>query len=84
LLEALIRNRQSPYLCRVEREEDHVLNAEIISACGYLQDDGILCSLHGRKRADGRPAKPEMCSEWPEKRTGLHVGCAFRNRRLPV
>ncbi len=84
LLEALIRNRKSPYLCRVEREEDHVLVVELLSACGYLGDDGIACALHGRVRPDGRAAKPLLCSEWPEKRSGLHVGCAFRNRRLKL
>ncbi len=84
LLEALIRHRKSPYLCRVKREEDHLLVAEILSACGYLGDDGVACELHGRVRPDGRPAKPLLCSEWPEKRSGLHVGCAYRNTRLKL
>jgi hypothetical protein len=86
LLEALLRNRKSPYLCKVEREDedDDLLNVEILSACGFLKEDGIHCSLHGRRRADGRPAKPELCSEWPKKRTGLHPGCAFRNPRVPL
>lgn len=83
-LETLLRNRKSPYLCKVEREDDDLLNAEIISACSYLKEDGLHCDLHGRLRADGRPAKPLMCSHWPEKRTGLHPGCAFRNRRVPL
>lgn len=86
LLEALLRNRKSPYLCKVEREDDdaEVVNVEILSACGYLLEDGIHCGLHGRNRADGRPAKPTLCSEWPKKRTGLHPGCAFRSRRVPL
>lgn len=85
MLEALLRNRKAPYLCKVEREEGAgLLNAEIISACGYLQEDGRHCDLHGRRRDDGRPAKPELCSEWPRNRTGLHPGCAFRNRRVPL
>jgi hypothetical protein len=86
LLEALLRNRKSPYLCKVEREDDddELLNVEVLSACGYLLEDGLHCSLHGRRRADGRPAKPELCSKWPEKRTGLHPGCAFRNPRVPL
>jgi hypothetical protein len=83
-LEALLRTRKSPYLCKVEREDEGALNAEIISACSYLMEDGLHCDLHGRLRADGRPAKPLMCSHWPEKRTGLHPGCAFRNRRIPL
>ena len=33
--------------------------------------------LHGRRRADGRPAKPDLCSEWPPKDKGLHPGCVF-------
>jgi hypothetical protein len=85
MLEALLRHRKSPYLCKVEREADAgLLNAEIISACSYLQEDRRHCDLHGRLRSDGRPAKPEMCSHWPEKRTGLHAGCAYRNRRIPL
>lgn len=86
LLEALLRARKSPYLCKVEREDEDepVLNVEILSACDYLLEDGLHCGLHGRTRTDGRPAKPELCSTWPEKRTGLHPGCAFRNRRIPL
>ncbi len=84
-LEALLRNRKAPYLCKVERAgDDGLVNAEIISACAFLQEDRRHCDLHGRQRADGRPAKPEMCSHWPEKRTGLHPGCAFRSRRVPL
>lgn len=84
-LHSLIRARKAPYLCKVapEPDEDGLVNVEIISACGYLDENG-LCALHGRTRADGRPAKPTMCSTWPEKRTGLHPGCAFRNTRLPL
>jgi hypothetical protein len=79
-LEALVRSRRSPYLCKVEREGDFSLDAEMISACGYLADDGVACSLHGRTRADGRPAKPDLCTEWPPKGRGLHPGCVFGPR----
>jgi len=85
-LEALVRSRRSPYLCKVERAGDFSLEAEMISACGYLEEDGVACSLHGRLRADGRPAKPDLCTEWPPKNRGLHPGCAFgprRRRRRP-
>lgn len=84
LLESLLRNRKAPYLCKVEREEDeeNVLVAEMISACSFLLEDGWSCDLHGRKRADGRPAKPKLCTAWPEKRSGLHPGCVFRNTRF--
>ena len=82
-LEALIRNRKAPLLCKTSREEDDRVVVEIISACGFLRDDSG-CDLHGRTRADGRPAKPIMCSHWPAKRTGLHAGCAFKNRRLKL
>jgi hypothetical protein len=81
-LEALVRSRRSPYLCKVERAGDFSMEAEVISACGFLDDDGVGCSLHGRKRADGRPAKPDLCSEWPPKNKGLHPGCVFAPRRL--
>jgi hypothetical protein len=85
-LEALVRSRRSPYLCKVERAGDFSLEVEMISACGYLGDDGVACSLHGRLRADGRPAKPDLCTEWPPKNRGLHPGCVFgprRRRRRP-
>jgi hypothetical protein len=85
-LEALVRSRRSPYLCKVERAGDFSLEVEMISACGFLEDDGVACSLHGRLRADGRPAKPDLCTEWPPKNRGLHPGCVFgprsRRRRL--
>jgi mRNA-degrading endonuclease toxin of MazEF toxin-antitoxin module len=85
VLEALLRTRKSPYLCKVDREnEEDCLTVEVLSACDYLLDDGIYCSLHGRERPDGRAAKPTLCSQWPEKRTGLHPGCAFTNRRIPL
>ena len=77
-LEALVRARQSPYLCKTERNEDDSLESEMISACGYLGEDGVACSLHGRTREDGRPAKPDLCSEWPEGGDLMHPGCVFR------
>ena len=80
-LEALVRSRRSPYLCKVERAGDFSIEAEVISACGFLDNDGIGCSLHGRVRADGRPAKPDLCSDWPPKNKGLHPGCVFAPRR---
>src|SRR5918995_1358108 len=80
-LEALVRSRRSPYLCKVDRAGDFSIEAEVISACGVLDDDGIGCSLHGRVRADGRPAKPDLCSDWPPKNKGLHPGCVFAPRR---
>jgi hypothetical protein len=82
-LESLVRSRRPPYLCKVTRPGDFSLEAETISACGYLAEDGIACSLHGRLRADGRPAKPDLCSDWPPKDKGLHPGCVFapRSRR---
>jgi hypothetical protein len=81
-LEALVRSRRSPYLCKVERAGDFSIEAEIISACAYLDDDGIGCALHNRRRADGRPAKPDLCSEWPLKKRDLHPGCVFARRGM--
>ncbi|HEX2636009.1 MAG TPA: hypothetical protein VHL81_02715 [Gemmatimonadales bacterium] len=86
-LEALVRSRQSPYLCKIERGGEYSLDVEMISACGYLGPDGVACSLHGRHRADGRTAKPDLCFEWPPKNRGLHPGCVFgprRRRRAPA
>ncbi|MDQ3139016.1 MAG: hypothetical protein M3Q93_15695 [Gemmatimonadota bacterium] len=80
-LEALVRSRRSPYLCKIERPGDYSLEVEMISACGYLGSDGVACSLHGRQRADGRTAKPDLCFEWPPKNRGLHPGCVFAPRR---
>ena len=77
-LEALVLARQSPYLCKTERNEDDSIESEMISACSYLGDDGVACSLHGRIREDGRPAKPDLCSTWPEKGDLMHPGCVFR------
>jgi hypothetical protein len=80
-LESLVRSRRSPYLCKIERGGDYSLEVEMISACGYLERDGVNCSLHGRHRADGRTAKPDLCFEWPPKNQGLHPGCVFAPRR---
>ena len=80
-LEALVRSRRSPYLCKIDRGGEYSLDVEMISACGYLAADGVACSLHGRHRADGRTAKPDLCFEWPPKNRGLHPGCVFGPRR---
>jgi hypothetical protein len=80
-LEALVRHRKAPYLCKVKRDGKYSLDAELISACGYLGADGVACSLPGRVRADGRPAKPQLCSDWPPKREEIHPGCVFAARK---
>ena len=77
-LESRVWARKSPYLCKVERGGKYSLDVELISACDYLGPDGVACTLHGRLRPDGRPAKPDLCSEWPHKGKGLHPGCVFR------
>lgn len=77
MLEALVRSRKPPYLCKTERAGDYSLEAEIISACDYLDPGTVNCTLHGRVRADGRSAKPELCFHWPPKRKVLHWGCVF-------
>ncbi len=76
-LEELVRSRRAPYLCKISREGDYSVDAEMISACGYLRPDTVDCTLHGRQRPDGRPAKPDLCTEWPENGKGLHPGCVF-------
>jgi len=83
-LEALVRSRKPPYLCKTERNTPDSIEAEIISACAYLEGDGVSCSLHGRVREDGRPAKPDLCSEWPEGGDLMHPGCVFRPREAPA
>ncbi|HMU61834.1 MAG TPA: hypothetical protein PKA66_08635 [Gemmatimonadales bacterium] len=77
-LEALVRARQSPYLCKTDRDEEDSIESEMISACGYLGEDGVACTLHGRRREDGRPAKPDLCSTWPEGGDLFHPGCVFK------
>jgi len=76
-LEALVLARKVPYLCKVERVSPFSLGAEMISACSYLKEDGVHCSLHGRTRSDGRPAKPDLCTDWPEPGDVYHPGCVF-------
>lgn len=80
-LETLLRTRKAPYVCKFEREEEDAVEVEVISACGYLEEDGVGCTLHGRKRTDGRTAKPSLCFEWPPKDPNLHTGCVFLKRR---
>lgn len=80
-LESLIRSRQSPYLCKIEREGAFSIGAEMISACGFLEHGGVNCTLHGRRRPDGRTAKPDLCFEWPPRGQILHPGCVFGKRR---
>ena len=75
-LEALVRSRLSPYLCKIERETPRSLGAEMISACGYLDGRGE-CGLHGRMRTDGTTAKPDLCFDWPKEGRGEHPGCVF-------
>lgn len=65
-LEALLRARQSPYLCKVARTNETTIECEVISACAYLEDDGVGCVLHDRLLPNGRGAKPFMCVQWPE------------------
>lgn len=76
-LELLLRARRSPYLCKVSRESREVIECEVISACGYLDGDGVSCVLHGRLLPNGEPAKPFVCTQWPDlgpEHTG-HPGC---------
>jgi hypothetical protein len=77
-LERLVRNRQSPYLCKIDREAPDSLTAELISACGFLASAAGDCTLHGRTRPDGQTAKPDLCFEWPPKGKGVHPGCVFK------
>jgi hypothetical protein len=77
VLEALVRSRLSPYLCKISRETDDSLEAEMISACAFLDAPATGCTLHGRIRPDGRSAKPDLCSSWPDDGKGLHPGCIF-------
>jgi hypothetical protein len=78
-VDLLLRARKSPYLCKVSRTSDDIVECEVISACGYLEHDGITCSLHDRILPNGRLAKPSICYEWPDlgpDDTG-HPGCVF-------
>jgi hypothetical protein len=75
--EALLRARAAPYLCKVKRNDEDTMECEVISACGYLNDDGITCVLHNRTLPNGQRAKPSLCYDWPsvgEDETG-HGGC---------
>ena len=77
--EALLRARVSPFACKVKREDKTTMECEIISACGYLADDGITCVLHDRSLPNGQRAKPSLCYDWPKlgkDETG-HGGCVL-------
>ncbi len=76
-LEALVRARKSPYLCKVDRVSDDTLGAEMISACAFLEDDAVTCGLHGRSRPEGGQAKPDLCFAWPAPTDNFHPGCVF-------
>lgn len=79
-LEALLRARKSPYLCKVEREDERSMECEVISACSYLDpSDGVSCVLHERLLPNGRLAKPSICREWPDldEDEVAHPGCVL-------
>ena len=78
---ALLRSRAAPYLCNVSPAKAGIVECEVISACGYLEGDALQCSLHDRVRPDGSPAKPSICSEWPDLEPGdaWHPGCRLVN-----
>jgi hypothetical protein len=75
--EALLETRKAPYLCKVTRVSEDMVECEVISACGYLEADAVSCALHDRLRPDGSPAKPFVCREWPDLDDGddAHPGC---------
>jgi hypothetical protein len=75
--ESLLRSRQSPYLCKVNRTDEDLVECEVISACGHLEADNLSCELHGLVRPGGAPAKPSICSEWPstDPDSVYHPGC---------
>jgi hypothetical protein len=82
LLESLLRSRKSPYLCKVTRTDETTLECEVISACAYLDTDGIGCVLHDRLLPDGQPAKPSICYDWPDPGPDgtTHPGCRLAAR----
>lgn len=83
-LEALLRSRQSPYLCKVSRTNPTTVECEVISACGYLDPaDGVSCVLHGRLLPNRRLAKPSICREWPDLDDDevAHPGCRLAKTR---
>ena len=77
-LKSLIWARKPPFLCKVDRESPDSLGVEVISACSYLDSGGVLCSLHGRRRPDGRTAKPDLCFKWPSPGDQYHRDCVFK------
>lgn len=76
-LEPLLRSRRPPYVCKVSRVDADMVECEVISACGYLDHDGITCILHDRLLPSGRSAKPYLCVEWPDHSGdyATHPGC---------
>lgn len=81
--ELLLRSRRSPYLCKVERADESIIECEVISACGYLDpDDGVSCVLHDRLLPNHQLAKPSICREWPSLNEDevAHPGCRLVER----
>lgn len=76
-VEHLLRARRQPHVYEVAREEPATVECQVISACGYLEDDGVSCMLHDRVRPDEEPAKPFVCTKWPDQRQAYttHPGC---------
>ncbi len=78
-LETLLRARKSPYLCKVTRTDETTVECEVISACAYLETDGVSCGLHDRLLPNNQLAKPSICREWPDLDDDelAHPGCVF-------
>jgi hypothetical protein len=84
--ESLLRARKAPYACKVTRTDEVTVECEVISACDYLEHDGIHCGLHGLRRPNGRQAKPALCFEFPDledKELVGHPGCVFLEGQGP-
>ena len=76
--EQFLRSRKAPYLCKVERADEMIIECEIISACSFLDPaDGISCVLHDRLLPNRQLAKPSICREWPDigEDEVAHPGC---------
>lgn len=75
--EALLRSRRTPYACEFNRTDEDTVELHVISACSFLDTDGVSCVLHGKYRPNRRVAKPFLCTRWPDDPKNTHRGCVF-------
>jgi hypothetical protein len=78
-LESLIHYRKSPVSVQSGTCGGFSISAEVISACAYLGDDGVACSLHGRYRETSGPPSRTCAASGPTRERGCIRGAVFKD-----